>query len=244
MPTTVEAGHNLGLKHLIEPGGDLSATQFRQNIDRIKTAANNLVESSLEPGCINTRHLAMGKGATPDGMWKSIFHTDSDASGSTVLPLTVANSTSWGVAWKCTFGGGGENSVPNAPLFITVRMKVQDTNSSLVNFPRYHFKLQAVAPTGGTLIDVTWTGRSGLSASTERSMTLVPSNDISTANGAAIRQIVLATPWEPYKHTTDPLTSMELALATKVTNYAGSGSASGSTLIIQTADVRVVGIRR
>lgn len=244
MTNTLEPGHNLGLKYLIEPGGDLSATQLRQNINRIKTTANSLVESSLEPGCINTRHLAVGKDAIPDGMWKTVFHTNSDASGSTVLPLTIPNDTAWGVRWKCTFGGGGENSVPNVPLFITVRMKLQDTNSSLVNFPRYHFKLQAVAPTGGTLIDATWRGRTGASASTERSITLVPSNDITTSNGAAIQQIVLATPWEPYKHTTDPLTSMDLALATKVTNYAGSGSASGSTLIISSADVRVIGIRR
>tara|TARA_R100000306_G_C4353897_1_gene131623 strand:+ start:330 stop:1055 length:726 start_codon:yes stop_codon:yes gene_type:complete len=235
--------HNLGLRHLIEPGDDMSATQVRENFGRIKHATNNMVEASIEPEAINTRHLSTENAdEAVDGMWKSILFTSSKVSPH---PITLANDVAYGtVRWKCTFGTALAPVVPNVPLFITVVLLVNDIPSGSLD-ARYHFKLQAITPTGGTLADITWNGmKKGNASVTERSITLASSNGTTTANGREYRHVVLSTPYIPAGAPSDDLTSLDLALLTKTTNYAGTGAASKSTMVLWQSAVTIMAIRR
>jgi len=235
MPDYID--HNLGLKHLIVPGGDLRASQVRENFGRISHATNHMVESSLEPESVNTRHLSTASKGGENAHWKVLFESTSGTD------FAVSKSTSWAVQWQCTFGSLSSPVVPNVPLFIKVVLEVTDTSTSGLN-ARYHFKLQAITPTGGTLADISWRGMNSQQMSTtERSITLCPS-DATGTNREERRQVILATPYIPGGAPTDELTSIDVALLTKGTNYAGSGlPSSASSLVITTSSIQILAIR-
>ena len=145
--------HNVGLRYLIKPGDDLSATKLRKNILRIRDAANNMVDASIEPGAINTRHLSdrttPSKGSFTDGYWKDLYtdETDTDVSLSSL-------TTSYAEIWFSIFGGASVATVPNVPLFIEIHLEVRDRNqlSGTTNIDaRYWFQMQVAVPNVATL---------------------------------------------------------------------------------------------
>ena len=249
MPLT-PTDHNLGLKHLIEPGEDLSAVKVRENMERIRVATNTMVDSSIEPGAINTRPIDNGEPsvAHSDAYFKTIFHDASETD------FALPNSTSYTEIWTVAFGGTTP-SVPSAPMFVEIRLSVADQNVYSAAGPtgldaRYWFQAQVACPHSGSLAlpMVRDSSSAGITQNPIRSITLSASDEPHDTGDAYSgylerKQVVLAFPYVP-SPVGPELTSLKVSVFTKTTNYAGTGAANASTAKILSSDITVRCIKR
>jgi len=242
--------HNVGLRHLIEPGEDLNATKVRENFHRIQAAANGMVDASVEPGAINTRHLddltAVTGATVTDGYYKSFFYD------SVTTDFAIPNS-SWSERWNCTFGDPTRD-VPNIPLFIEIFLEIEDMcwldgpGATAID-ARYWFAMRVITPHSGTVaLPEVRDSNLAYIQNPIRSITLSakneaqPSNDFYTGYMER-QQLVLAAPYIPATPSAD-MTSLKVSLYTQTTDYAGTGAAAASTAKIKRSTVVVRAIRR
>lgn len=242
--------HNVGLKHLIEPGGNLSAAEVRQNILRIRSAANTMVEASVEPEGINTRHLksslVTAKVAAPTlgENWKDLCWTSS------TTVFSVETSATYAETWSCVFGTG-LSGIPNVPMFIEIHLEVKDRNhlsggTSPIN-ARYWFLMKVSVPDTDPLTLPVLTGIGTTNTQPAlRSITLAPNNGTNDNADYEQQQVVLVMPYIPDDAPSTDLTTLRVGLMTRTTNYAGDAAepAGLSTLDIVRSVVCVKAIRR